>query len=377
MIYATVRRKIEPKQITWEEVLFDEVSPADFFPQTLQSTGTITNRFMTVPEKLKPPMKIETMINKLLSFNISHASLIAKEDKSDLYTHFCIPKKTGGLRPIDAPVSELQNALGELVDLLKSFGLLYHTSAFAYIKDRSIVDCLKRHQLNDSKWFLKTDFSGFFPNTTLDFTMKMLKMVYPLSEVCARPEGLHALRSALSLGFLNGGLPQGTKLSPFITNVLMIPIDFELFNRLAHRKIVYTRYADDMHISAQEKFPYKEIVEIIRDVLKMFDAPYVLKDEKTHFGSRAGRNWNLGLMLNKDNDITVGYRTKKQFKAMMTNFILDTIHEKPWPVEDVATLKGKLSYYKMIEPTYFERIVWNMERKWRVNVKQLFKTYQV
>ena len=157
----------------------------------------------------------------------------------------------------------------------------------------------------------------------------------------------------------------------------MIPIDFELFNRLAHRKIVYTRYADDMHISAQEKFPYKEIVENIRDVLKMFDAPYVLKDEKTHFGSRAGRNWNLGLMLNKDNDITVGYRTKKQFKAMMTNFILDTIHDKPWPVEDVATLKGKLSYYKMIEPTYFEGIVYNMERKWCVSVKQLFKTYQV
>ena len=134
----------------------------------------------------------------------------------------------------------------------------------------------------------------------------------------------------------------------------------------------YTRYADDMFISAQEKFPYKEIVQVIRDTLTEFGAPYILKDEKTHFGSRKGHNFCLGLCLNADNNITTGYKTKKYFKAAMTNFILDTKNKKPWPIEDVMTLRGKMSYYEMVEPEYFREITNRMNAKWNVNIRDMF-----
>ena len=336
MYYITTKQHREPKQITWENVLFDELTEFDFLGQESKSTGTVTRKYEKLDDKFLKAIDVDSMVSTLEAFCARHEDLYEKK-REDLYRHFRIPKKTGGFRPIDAPVDELQDALKELARILtEKFGLLYHTAAFAYVPGRSIVDCVKKHQGNKSMWYLKTDFSGFFPNTTLKFVMKMSEMIFPLSEICKREDGKAALEKALSLGFLNDSLPQGTTLSPTLSNWMFIPIDYTLFNALAKRHIVYTRYADDMHISAQEKFPWQEVVKLIRDVLKEFDAPYELKDEKTHFGSRCGRNWNLGLMCNQNNDITVGYRNKKYFKAAMTNFILDTKNGKPWDVGDVV-----------------------------------------
>ncbi|MCL2052843.1 MAG: hypothetical protein FWG90_00155 [Oscillospiraceae bacterium] len=45
-------------------------------------------------------------------------------------------------------------------------------------------------------------------------------------------DGVIELQKALSLCFSNGGLPQGTPISPFITNVMMIPLDHKLSNSL-------------------------------------------------------------------------------------------------------------------------------------------------
>lgn len=375
MTYITVKQKHEPKQVEWEDVLFDIATVDDFEERPYDHTGTITRKYEKIDDSYLKKINLETMIGKLEKFCLLNEKLF-EQDRDSLYRHFTIPKKTGGLRPIDAPVDELQTQLGILSEILTNdFGLKYHTSAFAYIKDRSTVDCVRRHKLNESNWFLKTDFSGFFPNTNLDFTMKMLGMIFPTSEICKDKSGEAALRKALSLGFLHDSLPQGTRLSPTLTNIIMIPIDHALFNALARRKIIYTRYADDMFISAKEKFPYREIVQLIRDTLKEFGAPYLLKDEKTHFGSRKGHNFCLGLCLNADNNITTGYKTKKYFKAAMTNFILDTKNEKSWPIEDVMTLRGKMSYYKMIEPQYFDEIVTRMSTKWNVDVLQMFKKY--
>lgn len=64
-------------------------------------------------------------------------------------------------------------------------------------------------------------------------------------------EGRELFNTAISLCFLHGGLPQGTPISPMITNIMMIPIDYKLFNSLHDEEstFVYTRYADDMLIS--------------------------------------------------------------------------------------------------------------------------------
>jgi len=375
MYYITVMQHRKPKQLTWEDVIADRIVLNDYVLDNSNSTATITRKYELIPEEITNKANISGIIKWLNKFNEDNKD-IASIDRKLLYRSFKIPKKTGGFREINAPEDRLQNELRRLATFITDeCGVLYHTSAFAYIPGRCIVDCLKKHQKNESKWFLKTDFSGFFPNTTLDFTMKMLSMVFPLSEVCKRGDGYDALKQALSLGFLNGGLPQGTCLSPILTNCFMIPIDHKLFNEFASRDIVYTRYADDMHISAEKKFPKNEAVKIVEDTLKEFGAPWCLKPEKTHYGSSKGKNWNLGLMLNANNDITVGYRNKKYFKAALCSFVLDTLNGKYWNLEDVNHLRGQLSYYTMVEPDYFDGVVKQQNKKWKVNIKEMFKMY--
>ncbi len=304
MIYVTVKQKRNDKQLKWEDFLFNE-DPK--IPKIhYDETGTITRKLFGPSKEMLKSVNVPGMIALLKGFNTKYSSLFEK-NKEELYDHFKIPKKTGGFRPIDAPKDELQTALRELVFILsEKFGLLYHTAAFAYVKGRCITDAVKKHQINESNWILKTDFSGFFPSTTLDFAMSMMSMLWPVSEICKTKAGEDELRKALSLGFLNNSLPQGTVLSPMLTNLIMIPIDYTLFNEFAHRRFVYTRYADDIHISCVQSFDMDEVVQMIKEALEIFHAPYEIKKEKTHYGSRKGRNKILGLSLNAENNITVG-----------------------------------------------------------------------
>jgi len=215
MIYITAKQYRKPKQITWEDVIADKIVYNEFTNDNSYSTSTITKNFESANEDILNKINVNGMVNWLKKFNEEHKKL-HEADRKSLYRSFKIPKTTGGFRQIDAPNEELQNALRKLVAFIsEDCGVLYHTAAFAYVKGRSIVDCVKRHQKFESNWFLKTDFSGFFPSTTLDFVMNMFSMIFPLSEICKREDGKEELRKAVSLAFLDGGLPQGTCASPY------------------------------------------------------------------------------------------------------------------------------------------------------------------
>ena len=375
MIYVTTRQKVEEKQITWMDII-SGVSNVDL--GTNGTPGTITHCYEELPERFKNSIYVDDMIDILEKFNETHKSLFEK-DRKTLYRHFSVPKKTGGLRPIDAPCDELQNALNELrIILTEKFGVLYHTAAYAYITGRSTYQEVHKHQVNKSNWFLKTDFSGFFPSTTLEFTMKMLSMVFPLSEICKVERGYKALEKAISLAFLNGGLPQGTVVSPTLTNILSIPMDHRIFNDLAHKHMVYTRYADDIHISCVQKFDKDKMVKYIESVLKEFGAPWKIKPEKTLFGTNkaCSANWLLGLCLNKDNNITVGWRRKDAFKAATSNLMMDYKHGKSWNIDDIQYYRGNLSYYMSIEKDYFKKVIERLENKYHVKLKKILKEWR-
>ena len=376
MYYITMMQHRKPRQLTWEDVIFDKIPMNEFTNENSNSTATITRKFETIDSDVLRRINVDAMIKWLKKFNEDN-QILFEANRNDLFHSFKIPKATGGFRPIDEPLEPLMGELYRLTRFLRDdCGLLYHTSAFAYVSGRSIVDHNRKHVNNKSNWYLKTDFSGFFPSTNLDFVMKMLGMVFPISEVCKDPEGNKELRKALSLNYkADGTMPQGSPLSPFLTNWIMIPIDHRIFNELAGRKIVYTRYADDMTISACEKFNWQETVKFIKDVLSEFGAPYEIKKEKTRFGSVKGTNWSLGLMCNGNYDITVGHRNKKYFKAALCSFILDTKNGKYWDLGDVQHLRGQLSYYTMVEKEYFEKIIKQQEHKWNVNVREMFKEY--
>lgn len=391
MVFITVRQSPFYHQMSLEEYLFQNFESPVLINENTANTRTYQCR--AVSPKFLDKVNVEGLIAKLKKFNDSTAEL-RKENRESLYTTFYIPKKSGGLRKINAPKPDLMDALRRLKRIFEDdFHALYHTSAFAYIKDRCTVDAVKRHQSNESKWFGKLDLHDFFGSTTLRFVLDMFSMIFPFNEVVKRQDGKVALETALELAFLDGGLPQGTPISPTITNIMMIPIDFELnksFRNLVvaesnhttdgencvdttAQAFVYTRYADDFIISSKYHFDIKKVEENVVRVLNKYHAPFSINTKKTRYGSSAGSNWNLGVMLNKDNEITVGHKNKKRFQAMLYNYVTDKRNGVSWSKEDLMTLHGLYSYYKMVEGDVIDAIVKHMNEKLDVDVIALIK----
>lgn len=374
MVYITVMQSPIYHQMTLEEFLFQNFQAPTILNTNVSNTRTYA--YETVSEHFTSRIDTDALIRKLVRFNEQTEALRAQE-RSTLYETFHIPKKSGGLRRIDAPKPELMNALRNLKTIFEEdFHALYHTSAFAYVKNRCTVDAVKRHQKNNSKWFGKLDLHDFFGSTTLDYVIKMFSMVFPFSEIVKFPNGEAELRKALDLAFLNGGLPQGTPLSPLITNVMMIPVDYKLANAFRDfdkQRFIYTRYADDFIISSKIDFDVHRVEKLVVDTLHEFGAPFTINESKTRYGSSAGRNWNLGVMLNKDNEITVGHKKKRQFQSMLYNYITDKRKSISWPREDVQTMQGLHSYYRMVEPETIDAIVKHTNEKMETDVLRLIK----
>lgn len=304
----------------------------------------------------------------------------------DLYYTFWIPKKSGGLRQVDAPVDSLSIAQTELRMLFERFmnHNTYHTSAFAYIPKRSRVDLVKRLQQNKSRWILKLDFSNFFGSIDIDFTMNQLAKIFPFSEYVREERGRRALYNCLKLCFLDGKLPQGTPFSPLITNILMIPLDYKISNALYKKaqeitefdkdsgennyRLIYTRYADDIFIGSHRGFKYRPVVDFIKHVIEEEDAPFIIKPEKTRYSSNAGQNWILGLMYNQDYDITVGHKRKKQISAMISNFCNDYKNGISWMPNDIQVVLGNISYLQQIEPEYGKKMIEKYDIKFGFDV---------
>lgn len=290
------------------------------------------------------------------------------------YSTFYIPKKSGGMRRIDAPDEGLKLYLRNLKQYFEdTLKVLPHEAAHAYVKQRCPKTSLQVHQKNESKWMEKLDFHGFFPSTTKAFVLKMLKEVYPIGFLIDDPQYKQELEAALDYAFLNNSLPQGTPLSPTLTNIMMVPIDYDIQHKLwdMHNFYIYTRYADDLCISSKYKFDPKDPEKTVKGILRKWGATFELNEDKTRFGSTSGRNWNLGIMLNKDNRLTIGHKQNQRFRAALHNLLEDYAHGGSWEYSDRMVLAGQISYYRSIDPEYTDEVVRRYEEKYNKSIKEI------
>lgn len=370
MPFITENFKPRYHQMSIEDIL--NAPPGALPPASIGAIGDTRTYFTEkVPERLSNPTYASNCVSALVAYKEKYKALYEAE-RASLYTSFKIPKTSGGYRQIDAPKDPLMEALRELKTIFETvFFASHHTSAFAYVGNRCTIDAVKRHQSNKSRWFLKTDCSNFFGSTTKEFTIKMMSIIWPFSEIIAYEAGKALMEDVIDIAFLNGGLPQGTPISPLITNLVMIPIDHDLYNSLRDfdgHTFVYTRYADDMQISCRTDFTWTNVCNEIYKVFKKYDAPYVLKREKTHYGSSAGKNWILGVMYNKDGNITLGRKRKDSLKASIHDYVMCKKNGKPWDLGDVRHLDGTIAYFKKVEREYTTGLLNSLSQKYEFNI---------
>lgn len=301
------------------------------------------------------------------------------------YYSFDIPKRTGGTRRIDAPKEKLSAALVEVRDLLtNAMPADHHTTAFAYTKGRACIDLMKKHHKWNSRWFCKFDFSDFFGTVTLEFTMRMLKMQYPFCLL--NDEETELLSNVLSLGFAANGLPQGTPLSPALTNLIMIPFDHYISSKLDreigtkmevgknyHVHFVYTRYADDILISCRYKFDPKQVESLIMEAIHWFKAPFILNVKKTTFGNCSGSNYHFGMIINADHKIALGSEKNRQLKAMIQQYGCDKInHIRVYP-DRARCIMGNINYLHQIDPGYCKYVLDKYGKKFGFDIMSELK----
>lgn len=311
-------------------------------------------------------------LNQLNFFNLPELTETEKQ-----YTTFRIPKASGGYREINAPSNMLKDRQREIVNHMQNrLHILESPWSYAYVKGISALDAIKLHQINKSKWFLKIDIKNFFPSCTTEVVTKSLLSIFP---ICSWPEPEQAafIQILDKYIYYNNYLPQGGVTSPYLSNIVMTSIDYKIHKLLQDastfkkQKYVYTRYADDILISAKGQFEWKTITDEIQIILNPY---FTLKREKTRYGSSSGRNWNLGTMLNADNNITIGYKAKEEWKREMMSIIIRYTNNEYIPLEEKQHLLGILAYYKSIEPDYFKYLNKHYLEKYNQNFELIIKT---
>ena len=367
LTFFTQKTKHKP---TTEQYSFDDFfsgKPLEEIKMPLNARINFTKKTLNV--KNTPKAHEQCIVNNALR---KIYEIVDKHDPQTLsseYTTFYIPKKTGGQREINAPKEELMKDLRDIRDIFQyDLAVLPHNAAHAYVEHRSIMTALQVHQHNNSKWFLKLDIKDFFPSCNEEFVTDMLEQVYPFSTM-SRAE----IEAFIWIAFKDNQLPQGTPLSPLLTNIIMTPIDYAIHKYCKQCGLVYTRYADDILISGYKQFNWQVVQATVIKIFNDQYAPFNIKTEKTRFGSSAGRNWNLGLMLNKDNNITIGYRKKKRFKAALHNLMETYSNGGCYTKEELYYFQGISAYYLSVEPEYIGNLIRTYETKYNINLKDLYK----
>lgn len=368
-MYLTFFRNNTNINITNEHYNIDDVfAGREYTEPTINRTEKEFHTKTVITDRV-PSYHNQETINNIITNLKTLTKDFNKETISQDYNTFFIPKRSGGLREINAPNTELMERLKIMKETFQyQLHVIYHDSAYAYVPNRNIVSALKVHQQNKSRWFLKLDIKDFFPNCNFEFVSKTLHKIYPFSTITQED-----LNEFLWICFRNDSLPQGTPMSPMLTNLIMIPIDYAIQKYAWENKLCYTRYADDILISSKNNFEWNKVITAIDTIFRTLETPFQIKKEKTRYGSSAGRNWNLGLMLNKDNNITVGYKNKKRYKAMLNNLMIAETSGNFWSHEELYHFQGITSYYLSVEPEYFKTLINKYETEYNITLKEIYK----
>jgi retron-type reverse transcriptase len=263
----------------------------------------------------------------LLNYKPSAVSFIVyKIPKAAKYTTFDIKKKGGGERRIDAPIPKLKalqkrlayilyECLREIEESNKRKNKLSH----AFRKGYSIITNAKAHK--SRRYVLNLDLQNFFPSLNFGrvrgFFLKnnQFKLAEPVTTLLAQ------------IACNDGVLPQGSPCSPILSELLTHFLDMRMV-RLAERiRCSYTRYADDITFSTNQKyFPTTLAVAIdegwvLGDELKsrIEDAGFTINDAKTRMQVRGSRQTVKGLTVNEK--VNVPQRYYKTARAMTNSFL--------------------------------------------------------
>ena len=263
------------------------------------------------------------------------------------YVSFEIPKKSGGTRQINAPVDDLKAIQRKLAKALYDYKInvckirgIYSNISHGFEKKKSIITNAKIHR--NKRFVLNIDLENFFGSfhfgRVRGFFIKNQDFLFP-TEVAT---------VIAQLTCYQGSLPQGAPTSPIIANLMCQILDSRLLKIAKKYKLDYTRYADDLTFSTNNKnfleYENKFLLEIKEEIKR---AGFNINDQKTRLIFKDSRQTVTGLVVNKKIAVNPTYYryTKAMAHALYSKGEF-TIDGKPGTL---AQLEGRFSFINQID----------------------------
>ncbi len=153
------------------------------------------------------------------------------------YQRLTIPKKNGGVRVLHKPSDALRQLQRKILRRLLA-RLKAHPAATAFERGKSIVHNAMPHVGKDV--VIRMDVRNFFPSTSAGRVRLYFRNIGWNAE---------AAEALTRLCTYEGGLPQGAPTSPRLANIVNYGLDTRLARFAEKYGADYTRYADDITIS--------------------------------------------------------------------------------------------------------------------------------
>jgi RNA-directed DNA polymerase len=220
-----------------------------------------------------------------------------------------IPKDTGGVRMLGIPTvvdRMLQQAIYQVLSPIYEEEFDKHSYGFRPRKNTHQAVLTAQGYLNEgNSWIIELDLAKFFDKVNHQ------KLMHLLSQKVKDKSTLLLINSYLKTGIMEGGVvsqriegtPQGSPLSPLLSNIMLHELDQEL-NKRGHR---FVRYADDCSIYVKSEKSAKRVTESIIKFIE-FDLLLKVNREKTKI-SRPHESYLLGFSF---------YQTKGRYEIRIS-----------------------------------------------------------
>ena len=279
------------------------------------------------------------------------------------YHYKALAKRSGDLRLIEAPkqrLKEMQRRI--LAEILERIPV--HPAVHGFRRGHSIKTFVAPHV--GQPVVLRMDVRDFFPSFQGPRIQAFFRTAgYPervadlLGGICtnAVPRGVwgnsyfdfspEQLREARSL-YGRSHLPQGAPTSPALANLCAYRIDCRLSGLASSAGAKYTRYADDLAFSGDERFSRdaQRFSEHVAAVL--LEEGFSVHHRKTRIMRSGRRQYLAGLVTNEK--VNVVRRDFDLLKAILTNcvrFGAESQNREQHP-SFRAHLEGRISFVEMI-----------------------------
>jgi len=272
------------------------------------------------------------------------------------YVRFAMPKKTGGMRIISAPLPRLKAAQHwVLKNVLEKVPV--HEAAHGFRAGRSIVSNALPHV--GAAVVVNLDLKDFFPTVVYPRVKGFfVKLGYSeatataLALLCTEPDLEEVELDGQRYFVAQGGrrLPQGAPTSPALTNLLCRRLDRRLKGAARKLGFTYTRYADDLTFSLPKGGPgdVGKLLRLVRFVVRK--EGFVPHPEKTRVLRRGGQQEVTGVVVNDKPG--VDRETLRRFRALLHQLEKSGPEGKKWngSTDVIASAVGFANYVAMVDP---------------------------